>query len=68
VIKTNPHHSLIQKLLWAYTTSANPSGKNFDGKFAASVADVIVRYPLPEKQKTASSIYKINNTKIKRMR
>ncbi|HHH37823.1 MAG TPA: Sua5 YciO YrdC YwlC family protein [Epsilonproteobacteria bacterium] len=68
VIKTHPHHSLIQKLSWAYTTSANPSGKDFDEKFATSVADVIVGYPLPEKQKTASSIYQINNTNIKRIR
>jgi tRNA A37 threonylcarbamoyladenosine synthetase subunit TsaC/SUA5/YrdC len=68
IIKTGPHHSLIQKLTWAYTTSANLSGKEFDEKFALSAADVIVKFPLTQERRDASTIYKINHSSIKRLR
>ena len=68
IIKNKHHLSLIQKLGWGYTTSANPSGKSFDLKFATDSADVIVGFPNDKKINGASSILKLNNTRIKRIR
>ncbi len=68
IIKEKHHLSLIQKLGWAYTTSANLSGESYDLKFAADSADVIVGYPDNKEVKSASSILKLNNIRIKRIR
>ena len=68
IIKKKHHLSLIQKLGWSYTTSANLSGKSFDLKFAADSADVIVGYPGSAEEKNASTILKLNNIRIKRIR
>ena len=66
VIKDKRHNLLINRLSWAYTTSANQSGKDFDYTFAYSRADIII-YPL-SKPKTPSSIYKLGKIKQKRLR
>lgn len=68
IIKEKHHLSLIHKLGWAYTTSANLSGKSFDLKFATDSADIIVRYPNSKGSKSASSVLKLNNITIKRVR
>ena len=66
VIKDNRHKLLINRLGWAYTTSANQSGKKFDYNFACNQADIII-YPL-SKPKTPSTIYKLGKIKQKRLR
>ncbi len=66
VIKDKRHKLLINRLSWAYTTSANQSGKGFDYNFAYSKADIII-YPL-SKPKTPSTIYKLGKIKQKRLR
>ena len=66
VIKDKRHNLLINRLGWAYTTSANQSGKGFDYNFAYSKADIII-YPL-SKPKTPSTIYKLGKIKQKRLR
>ena len=68
IIKEKQHLSLIQKLGWAYTTSANLSGEKFNGLFALDAADIIIKYPLYAKQRSASHIFKINNMRMKRIR
>ena len=63
----DPHHLLlINRLTWAYTTSANLSGKAYDEMFAKEAADVIVE-PLSE-NKPPSSIMKLGKETIKRIR
>ncbi len=63
VIKDNKHQKLIKKLGWAYTTSANKSGKNFNLSYAISKADIVI-FPLTNS--TPSTIYKLyKNKKIK---
>jgi len=66
VIK-DPHHLLLlQRLGWAYTTSANLSGKEYDPNFAKEAADIIV---LPLKSSgRASKIVKLGKQRAKRIR
>jgi len=66
VIKNAHHLLLLDRLQWAYTTSANLSTQAYDENFAKREADVIVE-PLKEIQ-DASSIFKLGKTGIKRIR
>ncbi len=66
VIKNCRHSLLINRLGWAYTTSANVSNKSYSYNFAYSKADIVV-YPLKE-QNRASKIYKLGKRKVKRIR
>ncbi len=66
VIREQHHLLLLNRLKWAYTTSANLSNFSYDKKFAKEAADVII-YPLQEKQQ-ASNIYKLGNYALKRIR
>ena len=63
----NPHHLLLlDRLTWAYTTSANLSDQPYDEIFAKEAADIMI-LPLKENSQV-SNIYKINNKTIKRIR
>ena len=66
VIKNPRHNMLIKRLGWAYTTSANESGKPYSFEFAYSKADIVI-YPLKE-QNTPSKIYKLSKRKVKKIR
>jgi len=66
VIKNTHHLLLLNRLQWAYTTSANLSTQAYDENFAKANADVIVE-PLKE-NRDASSIFKLGKTSIKRIR
>ena len=66
VIKDKRHKLLIDRLGWAYTTSANLSGKEYNESYAYKQADIIV-YPLTIPQ-TPSLIYKLGKQKQKRVR
>ena len=66
VIRDQHHLLLLNRLKWAYTTSANLSNFSYDEKFTKEAADVIVS-PLLEK-KQASDIYKLGKHAIKRIR
>ncbi len=66
IIKDKHHLLLLDRLIWAYTTSANLSGKHYDENFAREHADVIVA-PLTQSTE-ASSIYKLGKNTMKRIR
>jgi tRNA A37 threonylcarbamoyladenosine synthetase subunit TsaC/SUA5/YrdC len=66
VIKNKHHLLLLNRLQWAYTTSANLSGKEYDASFAKEAADVIIG-PLKASSQ-ASKIYKLGNYRYKRIR
>jgi len=68
VIRETEHLQLIQKLGWAYTTSANISGEPYNRTFAENVADVIVGFPTKNCRQIASQIVKVNNSRMKRVR
>ena len=66
VVRDEHHLLLLNRLQWAYTTSANLSNLSYDETFAKEAADVIIS-PLQGKQQ-ASNIYKLGRTSIKRIR
>jgi len=66
VIKDKHHLLLLNRLQWAYTTSANLSGKEYDAHFAQKHADITI-HPLKPNQ-AASSIYKLGKQCQQRIR
>ena len=66
VIKDKHHLLLLDRLKWAYTTSANLSGEGYDESFARENADVVIE-PINE-SKQASKIYKLGKESLKRIR
>jgi len=66
VIKNAHHLLLLNRLKWAYTTSANLSYQAYDETFAKENADIIIA-PLTE-NKDASNIFKLGISTIKRIR
>ncbi len=66
VVKDKHHLLLLNRLGWAYTTSANLSSEAYDENFARESADIVIT-PLKHKS-SASDIYKLGNFSIKRIR
>ncbi|MEA3383981.1 MAG: Sua5 YciO YrdC YwlC family protein [Campylobacterota bacterium] len=62
------HHKFIKKFGCLYSTSANITKQDFEEKFATDNADIILYNKDQFSQTVSSSIYKINNKKIKRIR
>jgi len=66
VIQDKHHLLLLNRLKWAYTTSANLSDHPYDEQFTKKMADVIIE---PLNQTTISStIYKLGKQTMKRIR
>jgi tRNA A37 threonylcarbamoyladenosine synthetase subunit TsaC/SUA5/YrdC len=68
VDKNTKHHNFLQKFGCLYSTSANKTKEKFDMEFAFANSDVIVYNEPLFKEKIGSSIYKINNSAIKKIR
>ncbi len=68
VVDSGPHHALLEKDGWLYSTSANAKGSSYNQAFAFKNADVIVEDARGLFEGDASHIYKINNNKIKKLR
>jgi len=68
VAKTPLQSSLLRDLNWNYSTSANESGKNFERNFCEQKADIIIEDKNSLFEGQASTLYKINAKKIKRLR
>jgi len=66
LVKEKQHLLLLNRLKWAYTTSANLSDESFDESFAREHADVIVE-PLTGIQES-SRIFKLGKRTLKRIR
>ena len=66
LIQDKHHLLLLNRLQWAYTTSANLSDHDYDEKFAKEMSDVIIE-PLKQNSQ-ASNIYKLGKQTIKRIR
>lgn len=67
VVKDDNHLKLMDRLKWAYTTSANLSGEEYNEEFAFNCADVIIS-PLNQHKSKASQILKLGTRNIKRLR
>ena len=66
VVQDKHHLLLLNRLKWAYTTSANLSSKTYDESFAKESADIIIT-PLKQNS-SASDIYKLGKFTLKRIR
>jgi len=66
VVKDKQHLQLLNRLRWAYTTSANVSNKTYNEVFARKVADIVIE-PLIQREQ-ASKIYKLGRRNMKRIR
>ena len=66
VVDDATHLLLLRRLRWAYTTSANESGKDYDEAFAKDAADIIVA-PLQAKH-APSTIYRLGKERIRKVR
>lgn len=66
VIQDKHHLLLLDRLKWAYTSSANLSGTDYEEGFAKKSADVIIE-PLCETRQ-ASRIYKLGQKGLRRIR
>ena len=66
IIQDRHHLLLLNRIKWAYTTSANLSGHEYDEVFATKMADIIIG-PL-QKSAKASSIYQLGKETIRRIR
>jgi len=66
IVRDKYHLLLLNRLNWAYTTSANLSNKDYNENFAKNMADVMIE-PL-KKTNQASQIYKLGQYTFKRIR
>lgn len=66
VIQDKHHLLLLNRLKWAYTTSANLSGQSYDESFAKRMADVIIE-PLDQTHQS-STIYKLGKNNMQKIR
>ena len=66
VTQDKHHLLLLNRLKWAYTTSANLSNQPYDEEFTREAADIIIE-PLNQ-TKLSSSIYKLGKHTMKRIR
>ncbi|MDC0932792.1 Sua5 YciO YrdC YwlC family protein [Arcobacteraceae bacterium] len=62
------HQNFLQKFNVMYSTSANKTKNKFSEKYAINNSDIIVYSKENFVEKQASSIYKVNKQKIKKIR
>jgi len=67
VITDKRHLRLLDRLKYAYSTSANLSNQPFNKEYAQHTTDITI-LPLDTTQSQPSSIYKVNNRTIKTIR
>jgi len=68
IVADGEHHRLLKKYGWLYSTSANAKGCSFDRTFAEAHADIVVEDNRGLFEGEASSIYRLNHKKIRRLR
>lgn len=68
ITKSNLNSTILDNLKWSYSTSANESGKNFDKDFCEEKADIIIEDINGLQENNSSSLLKLNNYKIRKLR
>jgi len=68
IVSEGEHHRLLAAYGWLYSTSANAKGASFEREFALMHADIVVEDRRGLFEGRASSIYRLNRKKIKRLR
>jgi len=67
VVKESRHNLLLDRLRWAYSSSANISGERYNGQYAEDATEVIISEP-NSRNSTPSTIYKLGINRIKQIR
>ncbi len=67
VIRESRHNLLLDRLKWAYSSSANLSGQKYNKEYANSVTEVIVSEP-NGRDSPASTIYQLGVNRVKKLR
>jgi len=67
VVKESRHNLLLDRLKYAYSSSANLSGEDYDPEYAKQKAEIIVCEPYTQNSK-ASKIYRLGLNRIKSIR
>ncbi|HEX5710880.1 MAG TPA: Sua5/YciO/YrdC/YwlC family protein [Sulfuricurvum sp.] len=62
------HARLIQKYGWLYSTSANPSGREYDREFCISHSDMLIEDSRGFTPCEPSHIYRLTPTQFKKLR
>lgn len=68
VSRKSNHQNFLQKFNTMYSTSANRTKYHFDEVYAKENTDVCIYTKNPFMEMQSSSIYKINNVKVKKIR
>ena len=68
VSKNAAHQNFLKKFDLMFSTSANKTKNNFNEEFAIQNSDIVIYNKENFVEKKASSIYKINKQKIKKIR
>jgi tRNA A37 threonylcarbamoyladenosine synthetase subunit TsaC/SUA5/YrdC len=67
VVRDTEHNLLLDRLGWAYSSSANLSGAVYDEDYAEKNAEILLFFPQIRERK-ASSIYKLGHHKMRSIR
>ena len=67
VVRSSKHNILLDRLEYAYSSSANLSGEEYNPKYAKEQAQIIVCQPYTQNSK-ASKIYRLGLESIKSIR
>lgn len=68
VVKEKSHADFIKPFKWFYSTSANEKALSYDKEFANVKSDIIIENSKGLFEGESSSIYKLSQNKIKRLR
>jgi len=67
VVRESKHNLLLDRLKWAYSSSANLSGREYNPDYAKKVAEIIISEP-DTKNSTPSRIYRLGNSRLRMIR
>lgn len=68
IVPSGEHHHLLKHYGWLYSTSANAKECSFEREFAEEHADIIVEDSRGLYEGSPSSIYRLNQKQIRRLR
>ncbi len=68
VAQTQLESAVLRNLAWCYSTSANEAGKSFEREFCQTHSQIVIEDAKGLFEGRASTLYKINATKIRRLR
>ncbi len=68
IVSQGPHHKLLQKFGWLYSTSANAANHPYERGFAEEQAEIIVEDSRKLFEGKSSHIFKLHHYKLKQLR